>query len=160
LLEKNFDCFIGSALLFCADCRRDIRAANYGNRFGNDYRSRRRGRSGRDRDCNFSRHGFNQNRQDGNYTVTFLQPGTYNIAVDKTGSGFSQTVRENIRLEVAQTASIDITLGIAAGQTTVNVEGSETPLLQTETSNLETTIEQRLVEDLPSGERNIFAFVN
>jgi hypothetical protein len=98
--------------------------------------------------------------EDGNYTVTFLQPGTYNIAVDKTGSGFSQTVRENIRLEVAQTASIDITLGIAAGQTTVNVEGSETPLLQTETSNLETTIEQRLVEDLPSGERNIFAFVN
>jgi hypothetical protein len=94
----------------------------------------------------------------GAYTVPFLQPGTYNIAIDKTG--FSQVTRENIRLEVAQTAGIDIQLGITAEQATVLVEGDETPLLQTETSNLETTIEQRLVEDLPSVERNIFSFVN
>ncbi|MGI8469356.1 MAG: carboxypeptidase regulatory-like domain-containing protein, partial [Pyrinomonadaceae bacterium] len=94
----------------------------------------------------------------GNYTITFLQPGTYNITVNKTG--FSPTTRENIKLEVAQTASIDIVLGITAGQVTVNVQGNETPLLQTETSNLETTVEQKLIEDLPSSERNIFSFVN
>ena len=94
---------------------------------------------------------------DGNFTITFLQPGTYNIAVDKTG--FSRVTRENIKLEVAQTASIDITLGVTAGQVSVDV-GGETPLLQTETSNLETTVEQKLVEDLPTSERNIFSFVN
>ena len=95
---------------------------------------------------------------DGNYTITFLQPGTYNIAVNKTG--FTQTTRKNIKLEVAQTASINIALGVTAGQVTVEVQGNETPLLQTETSNLETTVEQKLIEDLPSSERNIFSFVN
>ncbi len=94
----------------------------------------------------------------GNYTVTFLQPGTYNITVNK--SGFAPTIRENIKLEVAQTASIDIDLGVTAGSVTVDVSGDETPILQTETSNLETTIEQKLIEDLPSAERNIFSFVN
>lgn len=93
----------------------------------------------------------------GNYTVTFLQPGTYNITVNK--SGFEQTVRENIKLEVAQTASVDVTLGVTGQQVTVEV-GSESPILQTETSNLETTVEQKLIEDLPSSERNVFSFVN
>jgi len=95
---------------------------------------------------------------DGSYTITFLQPGSYNISVDKTG--FSQTTRGNIKLEVAQTASIDIALGVSGQQATVNVEGGEAPILQTETSNLETTVEQKLIEDLPSSERNIFSFVN
>ena len=89
---------------------------------------------------------------DGNYTVPFLQPGTYNIAVDKTG--FSRVVRENIKLEVAQTAGIDITLGVTAGSVEVEVSSDETPLLQTETSNLETTVEQRLVEDAFSNPRS------
>lgn len=95
---------------------------------------------------------------DGNYTITFLPPGTYNIKVDKTG--FAPLTRENIRLEVAQTASIDIVLGISTEKVTVNVDSNETPILQTETSNLETTVEQKLIEDLPSSERNIFSFVN
>ncbi len=95
---------------------------------------------------------------EGNFTITFLPPGSYNIAVNKTG--FSQVTRENIRLEVAQTASIDVALGISAEQVTVEVDSNETPILQTETSNLETTVEQKLIEDLPSSERNIFSFVN
>lgn len=94
----------------------------------------------------------------GNYTITFLQPGSYNISVSK--DGFSPVVRENIRLEVAQTAGIDLALGISGQQITVEVDSNETPLLQTETSNLETTVEQKLIEDLPSSERNIFSFVN
>ncbi len=95
---------------------------------------------------------------EGNYTITFLPPGTYNVTIAKTG--FADTVRENVRLEIAQTASIDVTLGVAAETVDVTVDSNETPILQTETSNLETTIEQKLVEDLPSVERNIFSFVN
>jgi hypothetical protein len=95
---------------------------------------------------------------EGNYTITFLPPGTYNVTIAK--SGFENIVRENIRLEIAQTASVDVTLGVSAGSVVVDVEGNETPLLQTETSNLETTIEQKLIEELPSSERNIFSFVN
>jgi hypothetical protein len=94
---------------------------------------------------------------DGRYTVTFLQPGTYRIAVAK--SGFAESVRDNVKLEIAQTAALDIDLGVTADQVTVDIE-SDVPLLQTETSNLETTIEQKLVEDLPTADRNIFNFVN
>lgn len=92
----------------------------------------------------------------GTYTIPFLPPGTYNVTV--TRSGFADTTRENIRLEIAQTASVDIDLGVTSGTVNVQVE-NETPILQTETSNLETTVEQKLVEDLPSAERNIFSFV-
>jgi hypothetical protein len=95
---------------------------------------------------------------DGQYTVAFLQPGNYNIRIEKTG--FAPVTRENIQLEVAQTAGIDFTLSVTGGEVQVNVGSDETPILQTETSNLETTIERRLIEDLPSGERNIFSFVN
>jgi hypothetical protein len=94
----------------------------------------------------------------GNYTIPFLPPGTYNVTVEK--SGFANVVRENIRLEIAQTATVDIDLGVTAGTVNVNVDSSETPILQTETSNLETTIEQKLIEDLPTADRNIFNFVN
>ncbi|HEX9928056.1 MAG TPA: carboxypeptidase regulatory-like domain-containing protein [Pyrinomonadaceae bacterium] len=95
---------------------------------------------------------------DGQYTVAFLQPGNYNIRIEKTG--FAPVTRENIQLEVAQTAGIDFTLSVTGGEVQVNVGSDETPILQTETSNLETTIERRLIEDLPTGERNIFSFVN
>lgn len=94
----------------------------------------------------------------GTYTIPFLQPGTYNITVEK--SGFANTTRENIRLEIAQTASVDIDLGVTGGTVSVDIDSNETPILQTETSNLETTVEQKLIEDLPSAERNIFSFVN
>ncbi len=94
----------------------------------------------------------------GNYTIPFLPPGTYNVTVSK--SGFGDTTREKIRLEIAQTAAIDITLGVTAGTVNVSVDSNETPILQTETSNLETTIEQKLIEDLPTADRNIFNFVN
>ncbi|HZH33776.1 MAG TPA: TonB-dependent receptor, partial [Pyrinomonadaceae bacterium] len=96
--------------------------------------------------------------QDGRYTITFLPPGTYNVSVES--AGFTRATRENIRLEVAQTASIDFALSVTGGEVKVDIGSDETPILQTETSNLETTIEQKLVEDLPSVDRNIFSFVN
>jgi hypothetical protein len=79
---------------------------------------------------------------DGNYTIPFLPPGTYNVTDRK--NGFANSTRENIRLEIAQTASIDVTLGVTAEAVDVTVDSNETPILQTETSNLETTIEAKL----------------
>ena len=89
--------------------------------------------------------------EDGQYTIAFLPPGSYNITVAKTD--FAAITRENIKLEVAQTANIDVTLGVAGAQVEVEVSSNETPLLQTETSNLETTIEQKLVVDVLAGVR-------
>lgn len=94
---------------------------------------------------------------EGRYKVTFLQPGTYSIKVEKTG--FSAKTLTNIRLEVAQNATFDLQLQVTGDTVQVDVD-TTTPILQTETSNLETTIESKLVEDLPTADRNIFNFVN
>ncbi len=99
-----------------------------------------------------------QSNADGRYTITFLQPGTYNVTVEK--SGFAKTERPSIRLETGQTAGLNIDLSLTAGEVNVSIEGSETPLLQTESSALDTTVENKLVEDLPSGERSALAFIN
>jgi hypothetical protein len=99
-----------------------------------------------------------ETNEDGRFTITFLQPAAYNITVEK--SGFANASRENITLETAQTATIDFQLGVTAGQVDVTVESNETPLLQTETSALDTTIENKLIEDLPTGERSTLSFVN
>lgn len=99
-----------------------------------------------------------QSNDQGRFTITFLQPANYNLTIEK--SGFANTVRENIKLEVAQTATIDFALSVTAGQVDVTIENSETPLLITENSGLETTVENKLIEDLPSGERSTLSFVN
>lgn len=96
--------------------------------------------------------------EDGRYTITFLQPGVYNITFEK--SGFAVTERENIKLDTAQTAGIDVQLAVTAGEVDVEVQSNEVALLQTESSSLETTIENKLIEDLPSGERSALSFIN
>jgi hypothetical protein len=95
---------------------------------------------------------------DGRYTIAFLQPGAYNITVEK--AGFARVERQNIKLETGQTAGVNIDLAVTAGEVSVDVESGEVPLLQTESSALDTTIENKLVEDLPSGERSALAFIN
>ena len=96
--------------------------------------------------------------EEGRYTITFLNPGVYDIKAE--GGGFKQTLRSDIKLEVAQTANLDLALAIGGAQEVVEVSGATTPLLNTENSQLETTIETKFVEDLPTVDRNIFSLVN
>src|SRR5580658_5608050 len=49
---------------------------------------------------------------DGNYTVTSLQPGTYSLAAAK--AGFNTVTQTGIRLDVAQTARIDVALQVGS----------------------------------------------
>jgi hypothetical protein len=95
---------------------------------------------------------------EGRYVVTFLQPDTYNIKVEK--QGFAEENVANVKLEIGASASLNITLRVSGAAAEVTIEGDTVPLLQTESSALETTIENKLVEDLPSGERSVLAFIN
>jgi Carboxypeptidase regulatory-like domain len=49
----------------------------------------------------------------GFYEVSLLQPGDYNISVQK--EGFRQFTREGVRLEVNQVARVDFVLQLGAG---------------------------------------------
>jgi hypothetical protein len=95
---------------------------------------------------------------DGRYVITFLQPGAYDIKVEK--QGFANQTITNLKLEIGQSATLDTTLQVSGTNAEVTIEGDTVPLLQTESSALETTIENKLVEDLPSGERSVLAFIN
>ncbi|MBO0722837.1 MAG: carboxypeptidase regulatory-like domain-containing protein, partial [Blastocatellia bacterium] len=83
----------------------------------------------------------------GRYTLSFLQPGVYKISVEV--SGFKTLTRSGITLEVAQVLTLDHKLEVGATQEIVQVTG-ETPLLITESAGLESTVENKLIEDLPS----------
>ena len=96
---------------------------------------------------------------DGRYVITFLQPGTYTIKVAK--QGFADNEKPNLRLETAQSASLDFVMQVTGAKETVLVTSDDqTQLLVTESSGLESTIENKLVVDLPSGERSALAFIN
>ncbi|MGH9841909.1 MAG: TonB-dependent receptor domain-containing protein [Blastocatellia bacterium] len=94
---------------------------------------------------------------EGRYTVAFLQPGEYGITVEATG--FAKSARNRVTLEVAQVATLDFKLTIGAATDVVEITG-DAPLLQTDQPALESTIENKLIEDLPSAQRSTLAFIN
>jgi hypothetical protein len=76
----------------------------------------------------------------GNYTISLLPPGTYNI--EATVEGFKKFVRPNVVLEMTRQLRIDMPLETGQVTESVTIEAT-TPLLQTETGQLSTTIENR-----------------
>lgn len=94
---------------------------------------------------------------DGRYVIPFLPPSEYKVVVEATG--FSRTTRSGVNLEVGQSATLDFNLKVGSATETVEVT-SDAPLLNTESAALETTIENKLIEDLPSAQRSTLAFIN
>lgn len=83
---------------------------------------------------------------DGFYTVTGLRAGPYRITVE--APGFSKTVRSGIQLYVNQKLGVDFTMQPGQVENTVEVTAG-TPVLQTQSADINTVIQQRQVQDLP-----------
>ncbi|MCW5980288.1 MAG: TonB-dependent receptor [Bryobacteraceae bacterium] len=84
----------------------------------------------------------------GQYRVPNLPVGSYRITFEM--QGFKSTVREGVMLNVAQVARIDAQLQV--GDTAESVEvTAEAPLLQTETPEVGTVLNNRTVVDMPLG---------
>src|SRR5438105_4864522 len=90
----------------------------------------------------------------GRYAIQFLPPGTYSISVEKPG--FRRFVRERVTLLAEDKPAIDVKLDVGALVDTVTVSGA-TPLLQTENANRQAVIENRILQNVPSGGRNLYA---
>lgn len=82
----------------------------------------------------------------GSYTIPLLRPGQYRLTV--TASGFKQYVRENITLEISQTAGIDVTLEIGEINQRVEVTAAAA-LMDTQTGNRSGIIDSTEVAELP-----------
>ncbi|HXN21815.1 MAG TPA: carboxypeptidase regulatory-like domain-containing protein [Candidatus Dormibacteraeota bacterium] len=92
----------------------------------------------------------------GSYIVPLLQPSEYTVTAES--AGFEKVARTGIRLEVNQTAEINLQLALGGVNQTVEVSGI-TPLLVTQQSSIDQTIEQKFIEDLPLADQDIFQFV-
>lgn len=88
---------------------------------------------------------------DGNFTLPFLQPGSYNVTVEATG--FASGVRRDVKLDVDQTANFDFVLQVGSTRETIEVSGTA-PLLQTQTAGVGQEIENKTVVTLPLNGRD------
>jgi len=87
----------------------------------------------------------------GDYLFTHLNPGSYRL--DVTAPGFKHLRRTGVTVIVGQTVSADLSLTAGGDQQTVTVN-SDAPLLQAETSNIQTNIAGKTVIAMPLNTRN------
>src|SRR5690242_8054647 len=82
----------------------------------------------------------------GNYTISQLPAGSYEISV--TVPGFKKFIRQNLALQVAQVLRIDISLEVGAATESVTVSEAA-PLLKTESGELSHNVSTDTVDNLP-----------
>lgn len=82
----------------------------------------------------------------GGYTIPSLPAGLYDLTVEFTG--FRKHEQKGIRVQVAQTARIDVTMQVGSTSESVTVTG-DAPLLKTESAAQSTTVGRDQLNQLP-----------
>ena len=109
----------------------------------------------RNEDTNVSN--VTQANGDGEYVFPNLIPGTYEVTVSQ--KGFSLFNVSHIVLSVSQTVREDAELAVGTTATTVNVTASA-PLVQTDTSSVESVIDSKQIQTMPlDGRQNVFGLI-
>jgi len=90
---------------------------------------------------------------EGFYSFRSLQPGIYNIKVER--AGFSTTTVENVVVQVGQVARTDVALNVGSQSETVQVELSSTDVqVDTTRQTVDGVITGRQITELPLNARN------
>ena len=93
----------------------------------------------------------------GEYTITTLKPGLYNLVIEKAGF---QKFSTQVKVDVGSTASVSAKLSVTGASTTVEVTAAgEAAQVNTETQTLSTVIGTKEVNDLPTLTRNPYDLV-
>jgi len=92
----------------------------------------------------------------GDFTVPYLQPGTYKVEVE--APGFQKSVLQNIGLVVAQEARANVTLKTGAVSETVEVQANAVAL-ETDSATVSQTVTQEQVNELPLNGRNFLSLL-
>jgi len=82
----------------------------------------------------------------GNYTISSMPVGLYDLSVEV--AGFKKYTRQGIRVSVAETARIDVTLEVGLATESVTVT-ADAPLLKTESAEQSTNITGDRINALP-----------
>ncbi len=88
---------------------------------------------------------------EGNYKITALPPGRYEISAEL--AGFRREMRSGVILQITQEARIDFALTVGEISQTISVTG-EAPLLQSENSTIGNVVDQAKIQQLPLNGRD------
>ena len=91
----------------------------------------------------------------GRFILTHLQPGEYTVEV--TASGFANYSQTNVIVEVGRTTPIDVTLGVAGQEQSVQVS-EEAPVITTDRADVTTNINDVSMDNLPINGRRWSTF--
>ena len=94
---------------------------------------------------------------EGRFSVPALPPATYHIRVEL--QGFQTAELSNFVLTQGETARPTITLGSVTVSEAITVTG-ESPLLQTQSASVGQVINEKLIENLPLGSRNVLSLAS
>ena len=83
----------------------------------------------------------------GSYRVSLLNPGPYSLTV--AAPGFESSAAA-VTVSAGQVNTQDIQLAVGSSSQTVEVTGTEVPLLHTEDANITTTFDMQQVQSLPN----------
>jgi hypothetical protein len=89
--------------------------------------------------------------EDGTFAIQLLPPGAYRVGVSATG--FSEATVEDVRVQITQTATVNISLAVSGGAATVTVT-ADPPTVQLESSQVGRVIDDRAISQLPLPTRN------
>ena len=92
--------------------------------------------------------------QGGTFTVPFLRPGSYTVTVEL--SGFQKYTRSGMVLQVNETATINVEMGVGGLTEEVSVT-AESPLLETSNASRGTVIDSARIAELPLQSRSPMA---
>jgi len=94
---------------------------------------------------------------EGNFTVTNLKPGNYDVKVE--GAGFAARLVP-VQVTVGTKTTVDVELAVSGGGESVDVvAGDQGVQVNTETQTLQTAVSERQVKELPTINRNPYALV-
>ena len=88
---------------------------------------------------------------EGNFSVPFLTPGNYDLAVRATG--FEPFILNGVRVQITEVSRLKIQLTIGGAKEQITVS-AKPPLLQTENATLGRVIDHETIVDLPLVDRN------
>ena len=94
-----------------------------------------------------------QTNGSGSYTAPPVNPGLYSVTV--TAAGFKIAVKSSLELRSSDRKAVDFELQLGMSSETVSVT-AEAPLLDNVTASRSSTINQSLVEAVPTYAKNVF----
>ena len=88
---------------------------------------------------------------DGQYNVSDLEPGTYELRV--TATGFRAEIDTELKLDTRQQLVFDVTLQVPNGSETVTVDASEAGTINASDASISSVLSPEAVQDLPANYR-------